>query len=278
MIKKRTNSNNVCTAGGSFLNCNSNEIIINSGLFENTFFVPPADDSGIPLGCAWYAYQQVAEIQQTYPLWPYFGKKYSNRDVEEATNQFSGLRVEYWDNFDDIVETITDRLIENKVIGWFQGGSEIGPRALGNRSIIASPTSKWMKDRVNHDHKHREWYRPFAPAVLFEHQSEIFELDTYSPHMLVTSQVKPEWWDRIPAVTHIDKSARYQSVTKDNNPRFHQIISSFYNKTGVPVLLNTSFNGPREPIVETPHDAIRALHNCYLNYLVIGNYVIVQNR
>jgi carbamoyltransferase len=88
----------------------------------------------------------------------------------------------------------------------------------------------------------------------------------------------PEWWDRIPAVTHIDKSARYQSVTKDNNPRFHQIISSFYNKTGVPVLLNTSFNGPREPIVETPHDAIRALHNCYLNYLVIGNYVIVQNR
>ena len=147
MIKKLTNSNNVCTAGGSFLNCNSNEIIINSGLFENTFFVPPADDSGIPLGCAWYAYQQVAEIQQTFPLWPYFGKKYSNRDVEEATSKFPNLRVEYWDNFDDIVETITDRLIENKVIGWFQGGSEIGPRALGNRSIIASPTSKWMKDR-----------------------------------------------------------------------------------------------------------------------------------
>ena len=131
-----------------------------------------------------------------------------------------------------------------------------------------------MKDHINHDVKKREWYRPFAPAVLFEHQKDIFELDTYSPHMLVTSQVKPEWWDKIPAVVHIDKSSRYQSVTTDNNPRFYQIINSFFNKTGVPVLLNTSFNGPREPIVETPQDAIRTMFNCNLDYLVLGNYLV----
>jgi carbamoyltransferase len=209
---------------------------------------------------------------------PYLGKTYSEENFLKALEDFPNCEATHYPNFDDLVEFISDKLVNNRVIGWYQGGSEIGPRALGNRSIISSPIPHWMKDHINHDIKFREWYRPFAPAVLFEHQSEIFELDTYSPHMLVTSQVKPEWWDRIPAVTHIDKSARYQSVTKDNNPRFHQIISSFYNKTGVPVLLNTSFNGPREPIVETPHDAIRALHNCYLNYLVVGNYVIVQNR
>jgi len=278
LAKKLTKSNNVCTAGGSFLNCNSNERILKSGLYDGCFFLPPSDDSGIPLGCAWYAYQQVADIEKTEMISPYLGKTYSEENFLKAMEDFPNCEATHFPNFDDLVEFISDKLINNRVIGWYQGGSEIGPRALGNRSIIASPIPHWMKDHINHDIKFREWYRPFAPAVLFEHQSEIFELDTYSPHMLVTSQVKPEWWDRIPAVTHIDKSARYQSVTKENNPRFHQIISAFYNKTGVPVLLNTSFNGPREPIVETPHDAIRALHNCHLNYLVIGNYVIVQNR
>ena len=277
MIKKLTNSNNVCTAGGSFLNCNSNEIIINSGLFENTFFVPPADDSGIPLGCAWYAYQQVAEIQQTFPLWPYFGKKYSNRDVEEATSKFPNLRVESWDNFDDIVETITDRLIENKVIGWFQGGSEIGPRALGNRSIIASPTSKWMKDRVNHDHKHREWYRPFAPAVIFDLQKEIFQTDYFSPFMLVTATVADEWKERIPAVVHIDGSARFQSVTPKSNEKFFKLINKFYEKTGIPVLLNTSYNGGHEPMIETPFDAIKSFLDCNLDFLIAENYIISKN-
>jgi len=278
LAKKLTNSNNVCTAGGSFLNCNSNEQILKSGLYDGCFFLPASDDSGIPLGCAWYAYQQVADIEKTEMISPYLGKTYSEENFLKALEDFPNCELKYFENFDDLVEFISDKLINNRVIGWYQGGSEIGPRALGNRSIIASPIPHWMKDHINHDIKFREWYRPFAPAVLYEHQSEIFELDTYSPHMLVTSQVKPEWWDKIPAVTHIDKSARYQSVTKENNPRFHQIISSFYNKTGVPVLLNTSFNGPREPIVETPYDAIRALQNCHLNYLVIGNYVIFQNR
>lgn len=274
MIKKLTNSNNVCTSGGSFLNCNSNEIIVNSELFENTFFIPPADDSGIPLGCAWFAYQQVAEIEYTSPIWPHLGKKYSNMDVEEAARQFEGLRVEYWENFDELVDSITDRLVENKIIGWFQGGSEIGPRALGNRSIIASPTAKWMKDRVNHDVKRREWYRPFAPAVIFDHQKEIFGTDYFSPFMLVTATVTEEWRSRIPAVTHIDNSARYQSVTPVSNERFFKLINKFYEKTGVPVLLNTSFNGGHEPMVETPFDAIKSFIDCNLDFLIVENYII----
>ena len=193
LAKKLTNSNNVCTAGGSFLNCNSNEQILKSGLYDGCFFLPASDDSGIPLGCAWYAYQQVADIEKTKMISPYLGKTYSEENFLKALEDFPNCEATYFPNFDDLVEFISDKLINNRVIGWYQGGSEIGPRALGNRSIIASPIPHWMKDHINHDIKFREWYRPFAPAVLFEHQSEIFELDTYSPHMLVTSQVKPEW-------------------------------------------------------------------------------------
>jgi carbamoyltransferase len=162
------------------------------------------------------------------------------------------------------------------VVGWFQGGSEIGPRALGNRSIIASPRMSWMKDHINHDIKKREWYRPFAPAVIFDNQKEIFDNDYFSPFMLVTALVNEEWRTKIPAVTHIDNSARYQSVTPVSNPRFYQIINKFYEKTGIPVLLNTSFNGPHEPIVETPLDAIKTFESQNLDYLVVGNYIISQ--
>ena len=274
LAKNLTDSDNVCTAGGSFLNCNSNEQIIKSGLFENCFFIPPADDSGIPLGCAWYAYQQVADIDETKMISPYLGKTYPEELIVQAISDFPECRFTHYENFEELCDFVSGVLVNNRVVGWYQNGAEIGPRALGNRSILASPLTHWMKDHINHDVKKREWYRPFAPAVLFEYQRDIFELNTYSPHMLVTSQVKPEWWDKIPAVVHIDKSSRYQSVTPDNNPRFYQIINSFFNKTGVPVLLNTSFNGPREPIVETPQDAIRTMFNCNLDYLVLGNYLV----
>lgn len=278
LAKKLTDSENVCTAGGSFLNCNSNEQILLSGLFKKSFFVPAADDSGIPLGCAWYAYQQVAQIKETEMISPYFGRKYSNTEIFEAINKdFGYLKAERFDNFDEIVDIIADRLAENRVVGWYQNGSEIGPRALGNRSIIASPTPNWMKDHINHDIKKREWYRPFAPAVLYEKQGEIFELDHFSPHMLVTSQVKKDWVTKIPAVTHIDHSARYQSVTTETNERFYKIIKRFYELTGIPVLLNTSFNGPREPIVETPYDAIRCFVNQNLDILVVGDFILTKN-
>jgi carbamoyltransferase len=274
MAKKMTDSSNVCASGGSFLNCNSNEKIIKSELFENCFFLPPSDDSGIPLGCAWYAYQQLIDIETTEPISPYLGKKYEKREIVEMLNNFTGIDYVEYDDYDKLNDDVTYWLTQNRVIGWFQDGSEIGPRALGNRSIIASPIQKWMCNHINMDIKKREWYRPFAPAVLFEHQSEIFESDVYSPYMLVTTTVKPEWREKIPAVTHIDNSARHQSVTPENNLKFYNLISKFYEKTNVPVLLNTSFNGPKEPIVETPTEAMNCFIENNLDFLVINNFLI----
>jgi len=272
--KEITGSNNLCVAGGSFLNCNANKIILNSGLFENCFFIPPSDDSGIPLGCSWYAYQQLVDINHTEPLKPYIGKVYSKSDIVSSLNEFTQLKFKEYQNFDELINDITFQITENRVIGWFQDGSEIGPRALGNRSILASPIKPWMKDHINNDIKKREWYRPFAPAVLFEHQNEIFESEIYSPYMLLTTTVREEWRNKIPSVTHIDNSARHQSVTLNNNPKFYNLIKRFYEMTGVPVLLNTSFNGPNEPIVESPKDAILTFLNNNLDYLVINNFII----
>jgi len=276
IAKDKTKSDNVCVAGGSFLNCNSNEKILNSGLYENCYFIPPSDDSGIPLGCAWFAYQKLTDIAEVEQLSPYLGKSYNRNEVIEALNENPGLTYTEYDNFDSLIEEITYWLTQNRVIGWFQGGSEIGPRALGNRSILASPIKSWMTGHINSDIKKREWYRPFAPAVLFEHQSEVFESDVYSPYMLLTTTVKEEWRNKIPAVVHIDNSARHQSVTEESNSKFYSLIKKFYEKTGVPVLLNTSFNGPKEPIVETPQEAINTFLENNLDYLVINNFIITK--
>lgn len=278
IAKNLTDSKNVCTAGGSFLNCGSNEKILNSGLFEKCFFVPPADDSGIPLGCAWYAYQELTDITESELIKPYFGKSYSRKDVITIINKNSNIISQEFNDFDELLDDVSYWLTQNRVVGWFQGGSELGPRALGNRSILASPVKAWMTGHLNADVKKREWYRPFAPAVLFEHQSEIFESDVYSPHMLVTTKVKDEWITKIPAVVHIDNTARHQSVTLEGNERFYKLISKFYEKTGIPVLLNTSFNGPGEPIVETPEEAFNDFINLGLNLLVINNFVFYKNR
>jgi len=272
--KKLTSSDRICVAGGSFLNCNSNEKILNSGLYDECYFLPPSDDSGIPLGCAWYGFQQVSEIQKTKPLSPYTGKIYKDSDIVSAINNVQSLDFDRYENFDDLIEEVSFWLTQNRVIGWFQDSSELGPRALGNRSILASPIPAWMTGHINSDIKKREWYRPFAPAVLFEHQHDIFDSDVFSPYMLVTTTVKKKWRPKIPAVVHIDNSSRHQSVTIDSNEKFYKLIESFYNKTGVPVLLNTSFNGPHEPIVETPKDAISTFQSQGLDLLVIGNYLI----
>jgi carbamoyltransferase len=274
MAKNLTSSKNICVAGGSYLNCNSNEKILNSGLFENCYFIPPSDDSGIPLGCAWYGYQKLIDIENTEMLSPYLGKPYSNSEIIKSINLYPELIFDVYDNFDNLVEDVSFWLSQNRVVGWFQGGSEIGPRALGNRSILASPINSWMTGHINSDIKKREWYRPFAPAVLYENQSEIFESNVYSPYMLVTTTVKEEWRKKIPAVTHVDNSARHQSVTELNNPKFYSLIKSFYNRTGVPVLLNTSFNGPKEPIVESPQDAINTFIETGLDFLVLENFLI----
>lgn len=269
---------NICVAGGSFLNCNTNELIIKSRMFKGQYFVPPADDSGIPLGCAWAGYLKLnPAFKKTSSKWqnPYFGKTYSDDIIMASIEQTDGIGHIHFDNFDDLSKQVAEYLNDNKVVGWYQGGSEIGPRALGNRSILANPKSKWMTNYVN-EIKEREWYRPFAPSVLFEEQHKVFELDTYSPYMLVTTQVRSEWRNRIPAVTHIDNTSRYQSVTRDNNPRYHKLISEFYKLSGIPLVLNTSFNGPHEPIVETPRDAIDTFLRQGLHYLILGNYLVFK--
>lgn len=272
--KDLTDSDYLCVAGGSFLNCNSNAKILDSKLYKDCFFLAPSDDSGIPLGCAWYGTQVSIKIEKTAKLNPYTGKKYSTSEIVSAINQTPNLEYEKYENFDDLIDVVTYWLTQNRVIGWFQDSSELGPRALGNRSIIASPINSWMTGHINSDIKLREWYRPFAPAVLFEYQSDIFESDVFSPYMLVTTKVKENWKEKIPAVTHIDSSARHQSVTSETNEKFYKLIKNFYQKTQIPVLLNTSFNGPHEPIVESPQDAIATFQNQNLDFLVLENYLI----
>lgn len=273
LAKRLTNSSNVCVAGGSFLNCNSNELIYKSNLFNNCYFVPPADDSGIPLGCAWFGYQSLTNLEQTTFLNPYLGKTYSKGEIQNVLEDSNQIEYEYFENFEELTKIVAVELSKNKVVGWMQGGSEIGPRALGNRSILASPSQPWMEKNINFI-KGREWYRPFAPAVLWEKQTDIFNLDLFSPYMLVTTTVKDDWYSKIPSVTHTDRTSRYQSVSKDMNPKFHKLISEFYQISGIPVLLNTSFNGPNEPIVETPKDALNTFLTRKLDLLVIGNFII----
>ena len=283
IAKNLTKSKNVCVAGGSFLNCNTNEKIILSKKFKGTYFVPAADDSGIPLGCAWYGYVEVLKGSKKDKsiLNPYTGKSYTNQDVLDAIDFIDSL-TPFRDKIDvfvigdenELIGIAANYLNDNKVIGWFQGGAELGPRALGGRSILATPKHVWMKEYINNDIKKREWYRPFAPSVLFEKQSEIFNLNTYSPYMLVTTTVKKKWKDLIPGVVHIDGTSRYQSVTEENNPRYYKLIKQFNNVSSIPLVINTSFNGKDEPIVETPLDAINSFWKNNLFALIINDIII----
>lgn len=276
MAKRLTNSDNICVAGGSFLNCNTNEMIIRSGLFENQYFMPPADDSGIPHGCAYAgAAYLMDEIRTGGWMSAYTGRTYTDEEIEAAANSFEWIEFDKMDKKDKF-ELAATMLNDNRVIGWMQNGSESGPRALGNRSMLASPKAPWMVNYINSEIKRREWYRPFAPSVLYDKQAEIFDLDTYSPYMLVTTTVKEEWRDKIPSVVHHDNTSRYQSVTKENNEEYYKLISAFYEKSGVPVVLNTSFNGPDEPVVETPEDAINSMLKHDLYALFINDYIIYR--
>jgi len=278
MAKSITGSDSLCVAGGSFLNCNTNELIIKHGLFKNNYFIPPADDSGIAIGCVFYGATILNPKVKFRKSWmsPYLGITYTDQEIEEAVISNDDFVYANKMSYKQMIDVSSTLLLDNKVIGWFQRGSETGPRALGNRSIIANPSSKWIVEYINSDIKKREWYRPFAPSVLYSEQSKIFELDTYSPYMLVTTKVKKEWQNKIPAVTHFDGTSRYQSVTQKNNKTYHDVISAFYKKSGIPVLLNTSFNGPEEPIVETPSDAIKTMIKNDLYAVVINNYIIYR--
>lgn len=279
IAKRLSESKNICVAGGSFLNCNTNELLAKSKMYENYYFMPSSDDSGIPLGCAWYACAKKCGIKsKPEMLSPYLGKEYNDDEINSFLLSRNDIVFDKIEDFSKLIDTVSGDLINNKVIGWMQGGSETGPRALGNRSIVASPKEPWMVNYINSEIKRRQWYRPFAPSVLFEHQNEVFELERYSPYMLVTTKVKDHWRSKIPSVVHFDGTSRIQSVTKSSNEKYYDLINAFYKKTGIPLVLNTSFNGPKEPMVETPENAVNTFMGTGLHVLVIGNFYIKRKN
>ena len=207
----------------------------------------------------------------TQMLNPYLGKVYSKEEIEQALSTYEGITYSYEE---DYLKQAAQLIADGNIVGWYQGRSEIGPRALGDRSILADPRRKDMKDHINQSIKFREGFRPFAPAILWEHQTEYFDLPIPNPYMLMAANIHEEKQKIIPAVTHVDGTGRLQSVMKELNPRFHELIEAFYEITGVPVVLNTSFNVKGEPIVETPKDAINCFLNTKMDYLVIEQFVV----
>ena len=271
-------SDNLCLAGGVALNCVANGRILESGLFKNIYIQPAAGDAGGAIGAASYLYFAVLknEKKQSVMQSVYLGPEFSDEEVktflERKENEFSeGLSYEHISD-ESLSKKVGTLLSEDNVIGWFQGRMEFGPRALGNRSILADARKNDNWQKVNLKIKYRESFRPFAPSVLEEKRDEYFDLKgTPSPHMLLVAQVQK---DTVPAITHVDNSARIQSVSRTDNPRYYDLISSFYKLTRCPVIINTSFNVRSEPIVCDPKDAFYCFMNTEMDYLVLGNYLI----
>ena len=277
--RHETGLDRLCLAGGVALNCTLNGVIARSGLFKRVFVQPASGDEGCSIGAAYAAYLE--ETGGELPddrRWEhaYWGPGYADGEVMNALQEFSD-RVS-WVRSEDIVNETAARLASGQVVGWYQGRMEFGPRALGNRSILADPRDAGMKDRINEKVKRREQFRPFAPAIPCERAAEFFDMSGLpdSPFMLFTVPV----WERcravIPAVTHVDGTARLQTVARATNPRFWDLLHAFGRLTGVPVLLNTSFNVRNEPIVCTPHDACACFVSTEIDCLVIGDYIATK--
>jgi len=266
-------SKNLCYAGGVGLNSVANKKILDNSPFENIFIQPGACDSGIALGCALYGAHVVnGEDPKKYRFKnAYLGRSYGEKEILDALRNTPNIRFAKEKN---LARKAGQLLADGKILGWFEGGSEIGPRALGHRSIICDPGKPDMKDILNARVKHREGFRPFAPSVLRECASEYFDLACESPYMLLIAGVKGDKQKAIPAVTHVDGTARVQTVTREDNGRYYDLIQEFFKITGVPVILNTSFNIAGEPIVETPSDALKCFMSTEMDYLVIEDYLI----
>lgn len=271
--RERTGCKNLCFSGGVALNSVANYQIMRAGIFDGIYINPAASDPGIPLGCALYGYHRVLGKEKTYTgIPPYLGPSYDHARIEEAVGSFSGYRV----HDRDALERTADLLADNRIVGCVQGRSEMGPRALGNRSILMNPAVAENKDILNARVKHREGFRPFAPSCLAEHAPDWFDIDHLSPYMLLVPPVREDKRDRIPAVTHVDGTGRLQTVTRELNAPYYELISAFCERTGVPILLNTSFNVAGEPIVETPEDAIRCFLGTHIEALYIGDFLLVK--
>ncbi|MDZ4725059.1 MAG: carbamoyltransferase [Leptospira sp.] len=295
--KKETGINHICLSGGVALNCVANGKILKSGIFDEVYIQPAAGDAGGALGAALSAhYEYKKHPRKVNPLdsmkGSYLGPSYENPDIKISLDKLGAKYTEL--SNDALDDRLAKVLEEGNVIGYFQGRMEFGPRALGGRSIIGDPRNQKMQSVMNLKIKYRESFRPFAPAVLAEKVSEYFDIKAKSPYMLIVADVLPKHRiemtteqqklfgieklnvprSSLPAITHVDYSARIQTVHPETNPRFHSLLTKFYKLTNCPVLVNTSFNVRGEPIVSTPEDAYRCFMRTEMDYLVIENFLL----
>jgi carbamoyltransferase len=282
-VHKETGLDTLCMAGGVALNSVANGRILRETPFKNLFIQPAAGDSGCALGAALYAYhillQQPRRLVLEHGFW---GAEYSEAQVQ-AFLDANGIRYQYFENDDQLMDRVTDLLLQGKVVGWYQGRFEWGPRALGNRSILADPRGAEMKDIVNRKIKFREPFRPFAPAVLEERTQEFFELENPEQcyparFMLLVTPVHEDKQAVIPAVTHVGGTSRLQTVRREWNPRYYEIIRRFGEATGVPVLLNTSYNLRGEPIVASPAEAFHTYSHSDMDAVAYGQYLVQKDK
>lgn len=268
-----TGSANLCLAGGVALNCVTNAYVFERGPFANFYVQPASHDGGTAVGAAFYVWNHLLDNSaRTQMRHAYWGPSFSNAEIEGAL-QKHGLPYRVSER---IEQEVAQLISQENIVGFFQGRMELGPRALGNRSLLADPRNRNMRSILNHKVKHREYFRPLAPSVLYEEASNWFEIEkqtSAAEFMLMAYPVRPHVADKIPAVVHEDGSSRIQSVRQEINPRYHKLISEFYKISGVPIVLNTSFNDS-EPIVCSPEDAINTFMNTQIDYLAMGDFLV----
>ena len=282
MLKKlaaKTSAKAVCLAGGVAFNCVANGKIFDATPFEQVYVHPAAGDAGLAVGAAFYVWHQILGKPRSFVLdHPYWGPAYSVEEIQSATRSSpvsqGGHTIEELPG-EELLRRTAAIIADGKILGWYQGRAEWGPRALGNRSIVADPRRPEIKEILNRRIKHREIFRPFAPSILAENTGEWFEKSHPSPFMNLAYSVRPEKRDKIPAPTHVDGTGRLQTVTREANPRYYALIQEFEKETGVPVVLNTSFND-NEPIVCRPEEALDCYLRTQMDALVLGGTLITR--
>ncbi len=282
-VYQRTRQKNLCLAGGVALNCVANGKIFEKTPFREVFVQPAAHDAGTSIGAALYVWHQVLQRPRSFVMrHVYYGPEYDASEIRRALEASpagdgaSGLVYHRFDE-EELIGRTAEEIAAGKIVGWYQGRMEFGPRALGNRSILADPRREDMKDILNSRIKYREPFRPFCPSILAEATGDYFEIDYPSPYMIMAYKIKPRQRERIPAVTHGDGTGRLQTVEKDVNPLYWKLIKKFEELTGVPVLLNTSFN-ENEPIVNTPREALDCFLRTKMDVLVMGPYFSLKSE
>ncbi|MCU1289292.1 MAG: hypothetical protein JWN60_1521 [Acidobacteria bacterium] len=273
-IKEMTGEENLCMAGGVAFNSVMNGRIFHETPFKRFFVQPAAGDAGCSLGAAFYVWNQILNKPRKFVMnHSYWGPKFSNEQCQKALDA-AGLQYETLPD-EELLPKLAKMISEGAIIGWFQGRMEWGPRALGARSFVADPRRSDMLDILNHKVKLREWFRPLAPSMLEEYGTEVFGVEHHDPFMITVIEVADEYKPKIPAVVHVDGTARPQMVNKDVNPRYWNLINEFKKLTGVPMLLNTSFN-IQEPVVCSPENAVNTFKNASFDALVLENNLVVR--